>query len=130
MELPERFSYTTEGYNKAVEYLKIIGQYDDIIASGLSTDGYSIVHEANAIRQRNAEAIIKQQHMSEKSLGEQRVRTDFNVSGSTFVDDIKTRTAELINICETFKQKDARLASLAQTSFEEAAMWAVKAATA
>jgi hypothetical protein len=68
--------------------------------------------------------------MSEKSLGEQRVRTDFNVSGSSFVDDVKFRTAELINICETFKTKDSRLASLAQTAFEEAAMWAVKAATA
>ncbi len=68
--------------------------------------------------------------MSEKSLGEQRVRTDFNVSGSSFVDTIKFRTAELINICETFKEKDPRLASLAQTTYEEAAMWAVKAATA
>ena len=65
-----------------------------------------------------------------KSLGEQRVRTDFNVSGSSVVDDIKKKSAELINLCETLKSKDARLASLAQTGYEEAAMWAVKAATA
>lgn len=65
-----------------------------------------------------------------KSLGETRVRTDFNVSGSTIVDELKQKSAELINLCETLKAKDARLASLAQTSYEEAAMWAVKAATA
>lgn len=65
-----------------------------------------------------------------KSQGEQRVRTDFNVSGSSVVDELKQKTAELINLCETLKSKDARLASLAQTAFEEAAMWAVKAATA
>ena len=68
--------------------------------------------------------------MAEKTLGEVRVRTDFNVSGSSVVDEIKQKSAELINICETLKDKDGRLASLAQTTFEEAAMWAVKAATA
>jgi len=68
--------------------------------------------------------------MSEKTIGEQRVRTDFNVSRSSVVDEIKQKSAELINLCETLKAKDGRLASLAQTSYEEAAMWAVKAATA
>lgn len=68
--------------------------------------------------------------MSEKTLGESRVRIDFNVSNSSIVDDIKTKSAELINLCESLKEKDGRLASLAQTSYEEAAMWAVKAATA
>ena len=34
----------------------------------------------------------------EKSLGERRVRTDFNVSGESAIDEIKTKTAELINI--------------------------------
>ena len=32
--------------------------------------------------------------MSEKTLGEARVRTDFNVSGSTHVDSIKKKSAE------------------------------------
>ena len=67
---------------------------------------------------------------AEKTLGEARVRTDFNVSGSSVVDSIKQKSAELINLCEELKAKDGRLASLAQTSYEEAAMWAVKAATA
>jgi hypothetical protein len=58
------------------------------------------------------------------------VRTTFNPGANGDVDIIKQKSAELINLCEGFKAKDPRLASLAQTSYEEAAMWAVKAATA
>jgi hypothetical protein len=65
-----------------------------------------------------------------KTLGEARVRTEFNVTNNSTIDLIKQKSAELINICETLKEKDGRLASLAQTAYEEAAMWAVKAATA
>lgn len=64
------------------------------------------------------------------TIGESRVRTQFNPAANSDVDVIKQRTAELINICDHLKSKDPRLASLAQTSYEEAAMWAVKAATA
>jgi hypothetical protein len=64
------------------------------------------------------------------SVGEDRVRTKFNPSADTVVDRIKQKSAELIDLCETLKAKDARLASLAQTHYEDAAMWAVKAATA
>lgn len=73
-----------------------------------------------------------------KSIGEQRVRIDFNVSGSGDVDIIKKRTADLINFCqgkmdEPFNVElcDERneLYKLAQRAYEEAAMWAVKAAT-
>lgn len=64
-----------------------------------------------------------------KTLGEARVRTQFNTTSSSIVDQIKQRSAELIDICEGLKLQDPRLASLAQTSYEEAAMWAVKAAT-
>ena len=66
----------------------------------------------------------------EKTIGEARVRTSFNVSGDSVVDQIKRKSAELIDLCEGLKAKDGRLASLAQTTYEEAAMWAVKAATA
>lgn len=69
-------------------------------------------------------------HVPVKSVGEHRVRTDFNVGNDSIVAEIKNKTAELINMCEELKAKDARLASLAQTAYEEAAMWAVKAATA
>jgi hypothetical protein len=64
------------------------------------------------------------------SIGESRVRTTFNPSNDSVVDQIKQKTAELINLCEDLKGKDGRLASLAQTEYESAAMWAVKAATA
>ena len=64
-----------------------------------------------------------------KTIGEQRVRTSFNPSSDGLVDQIKQKSAELINICEELKLKDGRLASLAQTAYEEGAMWAVKAAT-
>lgn len=66
----------------------------------------------------------------EKTIGEQRVRTDFNVTNNDTVSVIKQKAAELINICEELKAKDPRLAATAQTAFEDAAMWAVKAATA
>ncbi len=68
--------------------------------------------------------------VKELSIGEKRVRTEFNPDKNSTVDLIKQKTAELINLCETLKGKDARLASLAQTDYENAAMWAVKAETA
>jgi hypothetical protein len=63
------------------------------------------------------------------SIGAQRVRESFNPSKDSVVDKIKRYTADLIDLCEDLKHLDPRLASLAQTSYEEAAMWAVKAAT-
>jgi hypothetical protein len=63
------------------------------------------------------------------SLGAQRVRESFNPSKDNMVDKIKRYTADLIDLCEDLKRLDPRLASLAQTAYEEAAMWAVKAAT-
>lgn len=63
------------------------------------------------------------------SLGEDRVRAKFNPSADKVVDQIKHKTAELIDLCEGLKPLDARLVALAQTHYEDAAMWAVKAAT-
>lgn len=72
------------------------------------------------------------------SLGAARVRESFNPSKDNVVDKIKRYTADLIDICEEIKTKSqpystfgeqARLVALAQTAYEEAAMWAVKAAT-
>lgn len=64
------------------------------------------------------------------TVGEDRVRISFNTSNNEVVDQIKVKTAHLIDLCEMLKIKDARLASIAQTYYEDAAMWAVKAATA
>ncbi len=63
------------------------------------------------------------------SLGEERVRTSFNPANNSTVDQIKQKTAELINLVNE-NGKDKRLSAMAMTSFEEAAMWAVKSATA
>jgi hypothetical protein len=63
------------------------------------------------------------------SVGEDRVRLDFNPGGDKTVTEIKTLAAELIDLCETMKGKDPRLVALAMTAFEEGAMWAVKACT-
>ncbi len=64
------------------------------------------------------------------SVGEARVRVDFNPEQNPYVGEIKRASAALIDLCEELKGKDPRLAALAQTAFEEGAMWAVKAATA
>lgn len=68
------------------------------------------------------------------TIGEERVRTTFNPSNDTLVDSLKQATARLIDECEKMKgsaisDEQVRLAALAQTSYEEACMWAVKAAT-
>lgn len=66
------------------------------------------------------------------TLGEYRVGITFNPGGNPVVDTIKAKTAELIDYIELLKNGDSekgRLASLAQTHLEDAAMWAVKAAT-
>ena len=67
--------------------------------------------------------------MQSRTVGEIRVRTQFNPNNNSVVDEIKQKTAELINLCESLKSLDGRLASMAQTDYEAAAMWAVKAAT-
>lgn len=79
-----------------------------------------------------------------KSLGEKRVRKDFNVSSSGIIDDIKSWTGSLINMCEAYKEssrvnyealdpekfkEEERLWNLAQDAYENACMWAIKAAT-
>ena len=68
-----------------------------------------------------------------QSKGEEAVRYTFNPGGNDDVERIKRQTASLIDFCEDLKNKDphgcGRLVALAQTAYEEAAMWAVKAAT-
>ena len=69
------------------------------------------------------------------TLGEKRVRASFNPSGHNIVDELKAKSAELIDICERLKAEArspevTRVLALAQTHYEDAAMWAVKGATA
>jgi hypothetical protein len=67
------------------------------------------------------------------SLGEDRVRVTFNPGNNDAVAELKQRTAELIDIVEALKAEGQpelnRLVALAQTCFEDGAMWAVKAMT-
>ena len=73
----------------------------------------------------------------EKTIGEKRVRVDFNVTSNDVVTDIKISGAKMIDLCEGMKPQGyekvevekLRLIVMAQTAYEEATMWAVKAAT-
>lgn len=65
-----------------------------------------------------------------KTIGEQMVRTSFNPSNDSVVDQIKQKSAELINLFETLKEKDPRCAEYGQSLVETACMYGVKAATA
>jgi hypothetical protein len=87
--------------------------------------------------------------MNNQTIGEKRVRTTFNISEDTLVSDIKNKSAELINLCNSMRsvdttkfQSDAdgaallkeyteyiRLLGIAEEHYETAAMYAVKAAT-
>lgn len=77
--------------------------------------------------------------MSELTTGEFKVRTNFNASGDGYVDQLKRKAAEFIDLIDqSALRPDAddrqtkewgRLRALAMTSIEEGAMWAVKAAT-
>lgn len=69
-----------------------------------------------------------------QTLGQKRVKAEFNPSKDGHVDVIKNKCSELIDILEEMRTYPAagtgekqRLISLAQTDIENAAMWAVKA---
>lgn len=67
-----------------------------------------------------------------RSAGGQRVRLSFNPSSNTTVNLIKEDTAALINLSLCFRSSNVeqtRCAEIAAQKYEEAAMWAVKAAT-
>lgn len=76
------------------------------------------------------------------TLGEHRVGISFNPGGHSAVNEIKRRAADMIDCVNALKAPDAinheasntvaefaRLKALAITHIEDAAMWAVKAAT-
>jgi hypothetical protein len=61
--------------------------------------------------------------------GDTLVRRNFNPNANVQVEEVKSKVAALIDYVEENKSKDPRLAALAITSLEEAAMWAVKLVT-
>lgn len=66
---------------------------------------------------------------TEPTKGEQIVRATFNPSKNSEVDQFKQAIAANINFIEEHKAKDPRLAAIAQTKLEEAAMFGVKLLT-
>lgn len=60
--------------------------------------------------------------------GEYRVGITFNPAGDTDVDKIKAMAAALIDLIANVGNND-RCTALAQTAFEDGAMWAVKSIT-
>ena len=65
--------------------------------------------------------------------GEYRVGISFNPSNNSAVDEIKRKTAELIDLMLAITRgryvAGAHEAEIAATAYEDAAMWAVKAVT-
>jgi len=67
-----------------------------------------------------------------QTLGQKRVKAEFNPAKNGTVDQIKNKAAELIDLIETLRTEDAsgelhRVIALAQTEVETAAMYGVKA---
>lgn len=80
----------------------------------------------------------------EQTIGEKRVRLDFNPSTKNEIYEVKKEFANIIDILESFKIKGEdilkvkdtdkafitnRTINIAQDSIEQAAMWTVKALT-
>lgn len=61
--------------------------------------------------------------------GEKIVRSQFNPSGSGNVNFFKENVARCINVADSLRDLEPRLAAITITKFEEAAMFAVKLAT-
>ena len=77
---------------------------------------------------------ITAKRKDDKGIGDLRTRTDFNPSSDELIQEIKDKTAELITLMNDLPLWDnvnygeqLRLRKLAQTAFEEASMWGVKA---
>lgn len=69
-----------------------------------------------------------------QTLGQKRVKAEFNPAKNDLVDQIKNKSAELIDLLESMRNlpltgtgEKQRLISIAQTEIETACMYAVKA---
>lgn len=67
----------------------------------------------------------------EQTLGQKRVKAEFNPSKNDVVDQIKNKSAELIDLLEQLRNSEHgeknRLIAIAQTEVETACMYGVKA---
>ena len=67
-----------------------------------------------------------------QTLGQKRVKAEFNPAKNDLVDQIKNKSAELIDLIESMRNENAsgekhRLIAISQTEIETACMYAVKA---
>ena len=67
-----------------------------------------------------------------QTLGQKRVKAEFNPAKNDLVDQIKNAAAQLIDLCESLRTQDCsgekhRVISFAQTEIEGACHFAVKA---
>ena len=66
----------------------------------------------------------------EQTLGQKRVKAEFNPDKNELVDQLKNKSAELIDLLEATKPyssgEKSRLIDVAQTEIETACMYAVK----
>ena len=70
--------------------------------------------------------------MNEQTLGQKRVKAEFNPAKNDVVDQIKNKSAELIDLLETLRSEGSsgdkhRVVSIAQKDIETACMYGVKA---
>lgn len=83
--------------------------------------------------QSRGRMVVRRLESDTMTTGEYRVGIDFNPGGHEMVKRIKRAAADLIDLIETEidggHAEVARLKALAMTHIEDAAMWAVKAAT-
>ena len=68
---------------------------------------------------------------STQTLGQRRVKAEFNPAKDGTVDQIKNKSAELIDLIESLRSSDStpekhRILSIAQTEVETGCMYAVK----
>lgn len=68
----------------------------------------------------------------EQTLGQKRVKAEFNPEKNGLIDQLKNKAAELIDLCEQLRTDGCtgekhRVISIAQTEIETACMYAVKA---
>lgn len=82
--------------------------------------------------QINNKYMNTEETVTEQSLGQKRVKAEFNPAKDNKVDHVKNQSANLIDLIGTLRTEDAsgelhRLISIAQTEIETACMYAVKA---
>lgn len=105
---------------------------DEVEAMGADpklTNAVILLGEAREMVADFIDKVPENETEAEITFGEKVVRTRFNPSNAGNVNFFKDSTAKILNVINENRDLDPRLAALAITAYEEAAMWAVKLAT-